>query len=164
MTLKKTVLICTVLLVLFFTPSCENHKDIASGQIKGYVPADKALFDAIVSQDREFFEAYNNCDLAKQAEIYADDIEFFHDRGGLLTSKQAIIDATEANICGKVTRELIEGSIEVYPIHNYGAVQTGLHKFHNREEPGAKSEPSKFIVIWKKEGESWKMTKVVSLH
>jgi hypothetical protein len=52
----------------------------------------------------------------------------------------------------------------VYPIHNYGAIEIGYHKFYNNQEPDALSIPSKFIVVWKKEKENWKITKVISLH
>jgi hypothetical protein len=38
----------------------------------------------------------------------------------LTTSKQEILDATKQNICGKVTRELVKGSVEVYSIKDYG--------------------------------------------
>jgi hypothetical protein len=66
----------------------------------------------------------------------------------LTTSKQEF-DATKQNICGKVTRELVKGSVEVYSIKDYGAVEIGLHKFHNNQEPaGAPSEASKFIIMW----------------
>lgn len=68
------------------------------------------------------------------------------------------------NICGKVTRELIKGSIEVYPIHNYGAVQIGYHKFFNNQEQNAISNPSKFITIWKNANDTWQMSRIVSLH
>jgi hypothetical protein len=43
-----------------------------------------------------------------------------------MTSKQGIL-MRRKNICGKVTRELVKGSIEVYPIKDYG-VEIGLHK------------------------------------
>jgi hypothetical protein len=34
------------------------------------------------------FHAYNSCDMDKQALIYGDSLEFYHDKGGLMTSKQ----------------------------------------------------------------------------
>ena len=114
------------------------------------------------------FHAYNTCNvnLEKYGSFYAENIEFFHDKGGLMTSKQDIIDGTKRNVCGKVTRELIPNSIEVYPIANYGAIEMGLHKFHNKEEDETKhpSRIGKFIAIWELKNNEWKITKVVSLH
>ncbi len=82
-----------------------------------------------------------------------------------MTSKQDIIDATKKNICGKVTRELVKGSIEVYPINGYGAVEMGLHKFHNiREKENAPSNAGKFIIIWQNKNNEWKIKRVISLH
>jgi hypothetical protein len=40
--------------------------------------------------DGVFFDAYNSCNMDKQAEIYADTLEFYHDKGGLMTSKEGI--------------------------------------------------------------------------
>lgn len=133
-------------------------------EIPNYKPVDQALHNEIVKMDRVFFTAYNKCDMKTQANILSEDLEFFHDKGGLATSKQGILESLEKNICNKVTRTLIKGSIEVYPIHNYGAVQIGYHKFFNKLEPNAKSIPSKFITIWKKEKDGWKITRVISLH
>ena len=132
--------------------------------IKPYVPVDSALHKTISEMDRIFFEAYNNCDMDKQKEIYAEDIEFFHDKSGLSTSKTDILEATKNNICGKITRTLIKGSLEVYPINTYGAVEIGYHKFFNNQEPDALSIPSKFIIIWQHKDEKWYITKVISLH
>jgi hypothetical protein len=64
-----------------------------------------------------------------------------------------------------VTRELVTGSIEVYPIKDYGAVEIGLHKFHNNQEPAnTPSKSSKFIIMWQFTNEEWRIAKVISLH
>ena len=94
--------------------SCKSGSDKKFSTIENYTPVDKELFDEIVKMDRRFFNAYNNCDLETQASIYSDNIEFFHDKWGLMTSKEQILEGTKNNICGKVTRELIEGSVEVW--------------------------------------------------
>ncbi len=136
----------------------------AQENMRKYIPEDKILYSKIDSMDKVFFDAYNACDIEKQSSIFSDSIEFFHDKAGLINSKSAILKATKENICGKVTRYIIPRSIEVYPINNYGAVEIGFHRFYNNQEPDAESKPSKFIIIWKKENENWKITKVVSLH
>jgi hypothetical protein len=114
--------------------------------------------------DKVFFDAYNTFNIEIKKSIYSDSIEFFHDKAGLINSKSELIQGTLDNICGKVTRQLVPGSIEVYPINNYGAVEIGFHRFHNNQEPDANSTPSKFIIIWKRENSNWKITKVISLH
>jgi ketosteroid isomerase-like protein len=132
--------------------------------IPQYVVEDQPLYLAILAMDKTFFNAYNSCDMDTQNAIYAEDIEFFHDKGGLMTSKSDILAATKRNICGKVTRQLIEGSVEVYPIASYGAVQIGFHQFHNNQEPDAPSVPSKFIMMWHMVDGNWQISKVISLH
>ncbi|MFN8289010.1 MAG: nuclear transport factor 2 family protein [Chitinophagaceae bacterium] len=122
------------------------------------------LYRKITELDSIFFKAYNECDIAKQEATYSDSIEFYHDKGGLSTSKKDLIEATKKNICGKVTRELVKGSIEVSPIPGYGAVEVGMHLFHNKQEPDAIPKPSRFIIIWRNKDNKWTITRVISLH
>ena len=81
------------------------------------------LYNTIVHMDSVYFNAYNTCDMDKQAAIFADSIEFYHDGSGLETSKKNLLAAIKDNICGKVTRVLVKGSIEVYQIPNFGALK-----------------------------------------
>lgn len=153
------------LLILLFLSACSSKHLSTREKEYTYTIDDQALYDEIVSMDSTFFRAYNSCNMDAQAAIYADSLEFYHDKGGLMTSKQELLDATKRNICGKVTRELVKGSIEVYPIKDYGAVEIGLHKFHNNQEPsGTPSKPSKFIIMWQYKNVKWHITKVISLH
>jgi hypothetical protein len=110
-------------------------------------------------------DAYNNCKLDVMEEIISEDLEFYHDQGGLMTSKQKLNEALKANICGKVKRALKQGSLEVYPIKGYGAVEMGLHGFYNsKEQVPQQLSYSKFVHIWKRENSKWKITRVISLH
>ena len=160
---KKTIYlsICILFLIPQSGSAQKTYKDILETK---YVAIDQEIYDVIVSKDKEYFDAYNTCDMKTQGSLFSENIEFFHDKGGLSTSKQEILAALERNICGKVTRTLIPGSIEVYPINDYGAIEIGYHKFYNNQEPNAISNPSKFIMVWKKEGEEWIISKVISLH
>jgi hypothetical protein len=129
----------------------------------GYAQSNQ-LFNTIVNLDSLFFHAYNTCDLIKQNQFYSDSIEFFHDKGGLETSKKKILESTEKYVCGKVTRELVKGSIEVSPIPGYGAVEMGSHLFHNNQEKNDIPDPSKFVIVWRNKDGNWTITKVISLH
>lgn len=153
----KKIIVFTSVIVLY----CLSSR--AQSQAT-YKPESKELYNTIVHMDSVYFNAYNNCDMDTQASIYADSIEFYHDRGGLETSKKALLKAIKENICGKVTRELVPGSIEVYPIPGYGAVEMALHRFINHAENDHLSPPSKFVVIWWLKDGKWQITRVISLH
>lgn len=130
----------------------------------GQVSKDSELYSTILELDNTYFTAYNECDMETQAAMFDEDLEFYHDKGGLATDKKAILKSIETNICGKVTRTLVEDSVEVHAINDFGAVQIGLHTFFNKEEPDAESKPSEFIAIWKKTNNQWLMHRVISLH
>jgi hypothetical protein len=147
-----------ITIVASFTASAQTKESYT------YKPESMELYNTIVHMDSVYFTAYNTCDMDKQAAIYADSIEFYHDKGGLQTSKKALLAALKANICGKVTRVLVPGSIEVYPIAGFGAVETGLHRFINHQESETPSKPDKFIIIWRLKNNQWQITRVVSLH
>ncbi len=151
-------------LIISCFSSCRTGKNVGEDLIFTYKPADKILYDKIVSIDSIYWQAYNSCDMGTQEFIYSEDLEFYHDLNGLRTSKDVMLEAIKTKICGKITRELVDGSIEVYPIKDFGAVQLGLHKFHNKQEPDAISKPSRFIIIWKHDDGHWKITRVISLH
>ncbi|WP_153798285.1 nuclear transport factor 2 family protein [Foetidibacter luteolus] len=131
---------------------------------EAYTPDDEALYNEILIMDSLYFDTYNTCNLEKMNSLMSDSLEFYHDKGGLSTSKSGVIEAIKNNICGKVSRILVPGSIEVYPINNYGAVEIGYHRFQNHAEGGSVSRPGKFIIIWQKTAGQWQITRVVSLH
>ncbi len=125
---------------------------------------DKQLYRDIVRMDSIYFDAYNRCDMDKQAAIYSDSLEFYHDGSGLETSKAKVLAAIKQNICGKVTRVLVPGSIEVYPLPNFGAVEIALHQFINHAENNSISKPDKFVLIWQYQNKQWRIKRVISLH
>jgi hypothetical protein len=100
---------------------------------------------------------------AKMGSMVADDLEFYHDQTGLSVGKQSLIDAVKNNICGKVQRELIAGSLEVYPLKGYGAVEIGVHRFTHPRDPNNVGE-AKFVQLWQLKDGSWKLTRVISFN
>lgn len=157
----RVLFISIILLKASLAYSQETYEDILG---RTYVPVDQELYETIVSLDKKLFDAYNSCDMDTQTALYSEDLEFFHDEGGLSTSKEKVLIAIKNNICNKTTRTLIKGSIEVYPIKDYGAVEIGYQTFNDKKTPEIKSRASRFILIWKKTEENWTVTKVISLH
>jgi hypothetical protein len=162
---NKTQLILLFLVAISLFTACSVNNNIYQ-LTKNYKPDDVALYNTIVALDSAFFHTYNTCEtnLEKYSEFYDENIEFYHDNGGFINSKKDLVEGTKNNICGKVTRELIKGSIEVYPIKDFGAIEMGLHKFHNKEEPNSVAKVGRFTIIWKKTNSDWKIVKVISLH
>ena len=154
---------CLIALLIISSACSSSNKSTNSYSLRFKAPSAQIQTE-IESMDSLFFDAYNNCKLAVMDSIFSENIEFYHDQGGLSTSKSDLMLALKNNICGKVTRHLLAGSIEVYPIANYGAVEMGVHRFHNSQEKVNPIRYSKFVHIWKKESTGWKLTRVISLH
>jgi len=119
------------------------------------------LFQTIQSLDTKLFDAYNHCDLTTLASLVSEDLEFYHDRTGLARGRQSFVDSIKNNICGKVSRELVPGTLQVYPMAHFGAVEIGTHRFHH---PGHDDEvgEAQFIMLWQNEGTAWQITRVIS--
>lgn len=124
------------------------------------IKSDKELTQAITALDKQLFDAYNTCNLEKLGTLVTDDLEFYHDKTGLAVGKQPFLKAIKENICGKVTRELVAGSLEVYPLHGYGAVEIGVHRFHHPNDSDVGE--AKFVQLWQYKDGAWKVSRVIS--
>jgi hypothetical protein len=122
--------------------------------------SDAELTATVKRLDAGLFSAYNNCELEKFGSFFPEHLEFYHDQtgGGPMTREQ-LVSAIKQNICGKVHRDLV--SIEVFPMKNYGALETGVHRFSH---PGIDNDQgdAKFVQLWKYEGGRWWLTVVIS--
>jgi hypothetical protein len=141
------------LLVMFLLLSSRSHAQSNSQS--------DALFKTIQSLDTQLFDAYNHCDLSTLGAMVADDLEFYHDKTGLSVGKAPFLAAIKQNICGKVQRTLVPGSMEAYPLKDYGAVEIGVHRFHHPPDPEDVGE-AKFITLWQNKDGVWKVTRVIS--
>ena len=125
-------------------------------------PAPDDLFKTIEALDTRFFDAYNRCDLATMSSLVAEDLEFYHDKTGLSVGRQPFLDAIRNNICGKTQRTLVPGTLEVYPLANYGAVEIGIHRFTHPKDPSIGVGEGKFVTVWRLKDGSWQITRAIS--
>lgn len=126
------------------------------------------LFDTIKGLDSAFFDAFNKCELAKMESMFTEDVEFYHEKRGVLANRKSVMEAFSANLCGdknnKVRRELVEGSLKVYPIQNYGAIAIGEHRFY-LTQTGHKEKLDgigQFSNLWQFKDGEWRMSRVLS--
>ena len=111
--------------------------------------------------DSKLFESFNSCDLAAFGELLNQDVEFYHDKSGLMLGRQAVVDATRENICGKVRRELVAGSLTSFPMDNYGLVQFGEHGFCTVGTTTC-TGTGRFVHLWRQTDGKWQATRIIS--
>jgi hypothetical protein len=125
-----------------------------------------ALFDELARMDSVLFDAsFASCNAAQANAIFTDDVEFYHDQTGLSVGEQVRENTRRltASCPGTrgVTRTLVPGSLRVYPIENYGAVQMGTHRFDERGAPT--STLARFVNVWRLQDGTWRLARVLSL-
>jgi hypothetical protein len=59
-------------------------------------------------------------------------------------------------------RDLVDGTLEVYPIANYGAIETGAHTFCHVEGGRNDCGTFRFLHVWRKKNGRWQITRAVS--
>jgi Domain of unknown function (DUF4440) len=134
---------------------------VARAQTRGVAP-EHELFKKVAELDAVVFDAYNNCDLEKFGSYFTEDVEFYHDQGGLSRSRPVLLEAVKNNICNKVRRVLVPGTLQVHEMKGYGAVEIGVHRFI---QPAVRPEPvgeAQFIHLWQNKDGVWQMTRVIS--
>jgi hypothetical protein len=133
----------------------------AASASNAQAPVGDELTATITALDGRIFSAYNHCDLAGFARYIAPDIEFYHDKGGLTKGCDKLVDSIKNNICGKLRRELMPGTLEVYPMKGFGAVEIGSHRFCDLGT-GNCDAVARFIHLWQYRDGDWSITRVIS--
>lgn len=128
-------------------------------------PAPDALFAKVSALDAEVFDAFNRCSepgqLAKHAGYFAEDVEFYHDTGGVTWNRGDMLANTEKHVCGKFTRELVPGTLVVFPVKDFGAIAQGTHRFCQTGTGTCEGEAD-FTMVWREQAGEWQLTRVLS--
>jgi ketosteroid isomerase-like protein len=126
-------------------------------------PASSPLYREIANQDDAISAAFNNHDIAALMALFAQDLEFYHDRGGL--QRYADVKESFSNLFGRndgIRRELVAGSLRVFPINGYGAVELGSHRFCHVENGKNNCGTFAFMHVWRQSDGNWAIARVVS--
>jgi hypothetical protein len=164
--LLPSVMLCLPMVCLAedaAAPANAAGPTVSPAELKAPIRArSQAVFDAV----------FETCDLAALRALVADDMEFYHDKGGVVArSGNEFVQAIEKRCTGQKVpdsyrsrRELVEGSLEVYPIPGYGAMEVGTHRFYERRGDGPESLAgvAKFSHVWQQVKGEWKLSRVLS--
>ena len=127
--------------------------------------ADGELYNEIALMDKKLFTAFNYGDTAAIKKLFTKDLEFYHDKAGL-SDFQSNLKAINELATGpvKIRRALVEGSMKVFPVPGFGAIQEGQHDFFETVpgQPERQTGTFKFLHVWKKTDTGWKIARVVS--
>lgn len=122
---------------------------------------DPTLAKTIAALDTKVFDAYNRCDLVSFGSYFSPLVEFYHDKGGATFNRATVLANTRKYICGKVHRDLIPSTLNIYPVKDFGAIEEGEHRFCEIATGNCEGI-AKFLIIWKGSGTSWQITRVLS--
>lgn len=124
--------------------------------------APRDLRQEIIAADSAMFAAYNSHDGERLGQYFARDLEFYHDTGGLLTWAQAMAGLTSTFTQSPDIHRSLVGSLEVYPVRDYGAIEVGTHRFCHREQGRDVCGTFKFTHIWRRSASGWQVSRAVS--
>ena len=131
------------------------------------------LLEDVLKADAEFFKAFfDDCNIETVRRYVTDDFEMFHDKGGRVITSGAQFVTVAEDKCKRQqdgidflsTRELVRESVKVFPINNYGAIETGTHRFYAvaKNKTRRLTEIAQFTHVWKEENGQWRLARVLS--
>jgi hypothetical protein len=141
------------------------------------IPPQPALTEAIAAHDAELFDLFFTapCSAAPRFRaLVADDIEFYHDKGGFNVRKADDFMAIFMKNCadrhdpksGRSRRELVKASLRVDPVPGHGAIEVGEHLFFEKDRAtGAERHAgrARFAQLWVLGADGqWRLSRVLS--
>ncbi|WP_281324237.1 nuclear transport factor 2 family protein [Flavobacterium sp. IMCC34518] len=137
--------------------------NLTQAQEKKVAPTSQELYNEIAAMDTVLFDAFNAKDMAKFKPLFTEDLEWYQDNGGLLSYETVFTNFEKMfKNENKLTRQLVKGSLEVHPIKDFGAIEIGVHQFRHMENGKEEIGTFKFVMIWKKVNNQWKLSRVIS--
>jgi hypothetical protein len=118
------------------------------------------LYNEIAQLDSLQFDAFNTRNLDHLMDYFDNSLELYQDNTGVRNydqTKQAFGSLFKMSYV--LTRKLVPGSMEVYPIKDYGAIETGQHRFSHTENGQQQVSTYKFMQIWQKKDGVWRVTR-----
>jgi hypothetical protein len=123
---------------------------------------------AVRDADARYWRAFNACDLPAMDRLFTDDVEFYHDKTGLTSSKAAVIESLRKGPCAdprmRLRREAVKGSLRFHPLAGGYALLSGTHRFYVNEagKPERLDGQAEFTNLWQSVDGQWRMRRVFS--
>lgn len=133
-------------------------------------PAPDDWEKSAAAADSAYWQAYNRADPDGMNAFLADDVEFYHDRGGTLLGKAALSQANEAmrGAPHRLRREAVPGSVRFAPMRKgeelYGVLVSGEHRFFVTADgkPEAPVGRAAFTQLMLLQDGQWRISRIFS--
>lgn len=127
---------------------------------------------AVIATDSAFWISYNACDVGGMQRFLTEDLEFYHDKGGIQKGIESFVATTRKNLCAnnnfRLRREEVPGTRQVHLLHDngklYGAIISGQHMFYIVRD-GKSPRPdglARYTHLLLLTDGSWKMSRILS--
>jgi hypothetical protein len=152
-----------LLLTVLALPAVRTSAQVAVSPLDK-ITSQAELDKAITALDTQLFDAYNHCDLAKFSSLLDENVEFYHDQGGVTLGREKLTESIKNNICtGDTQRVLVPGTLKIYYMKGYGAIEIGVHRFlHPKTEAVNGTGEASFVNLWHCQDGVWKLTRALS--
>jgi len=134
----------------------------------------EALIKEAIKSDSLFWTAYNKCNVSEMMRFIPNDVEFYHDKGGITKGASNLEITFQRNLCGnkdfRLRREAIDKTVQNFPMKKddklYGLIISGDHYFYINEtgKKEFRDGLAKFTDLWILENGAWKMSRVLSYN
>lgn len=144
---------------------------IAVTMLLGLAATDASAQDdesRVRAADTQFWQAYNACDMKTMGDLLTADVEFYHDKTGLTTSRQGVVDSLRKGPCAdpkmRLRREAVAESLRFHPLKGGYAILSGRHRFyvHEADKPERLDGQAEFTTVWQQGAGRWRMHRVLS--
>lgn len=141
---------------------------LTSLTITSQVKKSSDLYKILKVNDSLIFDSsFNTCNLKLLASLIHDDLEFYHDKAGIMEGKDIFLENTKNGLCKsphKLHRELLKNTLELFSLNDnsgklYGAIQKGTHRFYENEK---RTSIALFTHLWVLENDKWLLKRVLS--
>ena len=122
-----------------------------------------ALRAEIAAVDSALFAAFNQRDLTKVMSFFTRDVEFYQDNEGVASYAQTKKDFGQMfGQPARIRRELVPGTLQVFPVKHYGAMEVAQHRFCHVENGKDDCGTFSFVHIWRRTKSGWQIARVIS--
>jgi len=132
-----------------------------------------SLIAEAVKTDSLFWDGYNRCDIARMMHYIPEDLEFYHDKGGITMGDSAFEMSIKNGLCSdqgkfRLRRAVVAGSEKPYPMMKdgkvYGVLMAGKHLFYLSQNGGKEHADglAQYADLWLLRDGEWKLARVFS--